>query len=400
MSTIRSSLGLAVLLPVLTAVAAAQTTWYVDASVPGPGTGTPQDPFPLITPALQASAHGDEIRVAAGVYHETISTSRQVRVIATDGPLLTVIQPVGAPLHTFRSFGCCLGTFLLEGFTIYGSVRAEDGVVRRCILIGGGEGVGLMTGNEIWAERCTIHGFQIGAGSALHGAFIRTRDTLFDGNNIDVAENFWHAYTWWRTWSAGGIVLSGLGEPGLVYAAGHDYHLAPGSPCIDAGDPASPPDPDGSRADIGALPFDPAYAPFTTYCTSKTNSLGCVPAIGASHNASVSSSRPFWITCTQQLNQHFGLLLYGFAPKNSPYQGGYLCIQAPMRRSELLDSGGNFGTDDCSGEFAYDFNQRIDSGVDPALTVGVEVVAQYWSRDPAASFSSNRSDAVRFKILP
>jgi hypothetical protein len=28
------------------------------------------------------------------------------------------------------------------------------------------------------------------------------------------------------------------------------------SPCIDAGDPASPPDPDGSRVDMGALPFD------------------------------------------------------------------------------------------------------------------------------------------------
>ncbi|MFP4226067.1 MAG: hypothetical protein ACLFRF_04995, partial [Desulfobacterales bacterium] len=27
------------------------------------------------------------------------------------------------------------------------------------------------------------------------------------------------------------------------------------SPCINAGDPASPPDPDGSRADIGALPY-------------------------------------------------------------------------------------------------------------------------------------------------
>ncbi|MCA8959853.1 MAG: hypothetical protein KDC38_05045, partial [Planctomycetes bacterium] len=32
-----------------------------------------------------------------------------------------------------------------------------------------------------------------------------------------------------------------------------DYRLLPSSPCIDAGDPASPPDPDGSIADMGAF---------------------------------------------------------------------------------------------------------------------------------------------------
>ncbi len=36
-----------------------------------------------------------------------------------------------------------------------------------------------------------------------------------------------------------------------------DYRLRPGSPCIDAGDPATPPDPDGSRTDMGWLAFMP-----------------------------------------------------------------------------------------------------------------------------------------------
>ncbi|GBE30720.1 MAG TPA: T9SS type A sorting domain-containing protein [Bacteroidetes bacterium] len=35
-----------------------------------------------------------------------------------------------------------------------------------------------------------------------------------------------------------------------------DYHLQPGSPCIDAGDPDSPLDPDGTVADMGAFYFD------------------------------------------------------------------------------------------------------------------------------------------------
>lgn len=34
-----------------------------------------------------------------------------------------------------------------------------------------------------------------------------------------------------------------------------DYRLSPGSPCIDAGNPASPLDPDGTRADMGAIPY-------------------------------------------------------------------------------------------------------------------------------------------------
>lgn len=35
-----------------------------------------------------------------------------------------------------------------------------------------------------------------------------------------------------------------------------DYRLQPGSPCIDTGDPQSPEDPDGSRADMGAYYFN------------------------------------------------------------------------------------------------------------------------------------------------
>lgn len=36
---------------------------------------------------------------------------------------------------------------------------------------------------------------------------------------------------------------------------GRDYRLQPGSPAVNAGDPDSPADPDGSRADLGALPL-------------------------------------------------------------------------------------------------------------------------------------------------
>lgn len=199
---------------------------------------------------------------------------------------------------------------------------------------------------------------------------------------------------------ASGLVGSIQAAPECFDFAGHDFHLLPSSPCIDAGDPTSPLDPDGSRADIGPLPFDANYLPYTTYCTAKVNSLGCTPQIQAVNTGSVTSSRPFWLNCTNQISQRSGLLSYGFAPLATPYQGGFKCVASPTRRSGVLNSGGNSGAPDCSGVFTLDFNQTIRAGMDPALVLGQEVFCQFWARDAAASFGSNRSDALRFKVAP
>ena len=42
-------------------------------------------------------------------------------------------------------------------------------------------------------------------------------------------------------------------DPLFVDPAKGDYRLSEQSPCIDAGDPKSPLDPDGTRADMGAF---------------------------------------------------------------------------------------------------------------------------------------------------
>ena len=44
-------------------------------------------------------------------------------------------------------------------------------------------------------------------------------------------------------------------DPSFVDPGEDDFHLTEDSPCINTGDPESPEDPDGSRADMGALPF-------------------------------------------------------------------------------------------------------------------------------------------------
>ncbi|MDP8269118.1 MAG: PKD domain-containing protein [Candidatus Tenebribacter davisii] len=59
------------------------------------------------------------------------------------------------------------------------------------------------------------------------------------------------------SWAGTGNINS---NPLFVDAANGDYHLQPGSPCIDAGNPASPLDPDNSITDMGAY-FCTQYPP-------------------------------------------------------------------------------------------------------------------------------------------
>ena len=59
-------------------------------------------------------------------------------------------------------------------------------------------------------------------------------------------------------WAGTGNIDS---DPLFVNPAIGDYHLQSTSPCIDAGDPASPLDPDGTIADMGAFYFHQTIAP-------------------------------------------------------------------------------------------------------------------------------------------
>lgn len=58
-------------------------------------------------------------------------------------------------------------------------------------------------------------------------------------------------------------------DPLFVDSANGDYHLTSVSPAIDSGDPSSPLDPDGTRADMGAYPF--FYIPLAP--TEQLNNL-------------------------------------------------------------------------------------------------------------------------------
>jgi photosystem II stability/assembly factor-like uncharacterized protein len=136
------------------------------------------------------------------------------------------------------------------------------------------------------------------------------------------------------------------------------------------------------------------------YCTAKLNSLSCTPAMTFSGTPSVTSPATYDLGAVQVLNNKSGLLFYGFTQAAIPFQDGTKCIAAPTRRTPIQSSGGNPPPNDCSGVYSYDFNARIQSGIDPVLVAGADVYAQYWSRDPQATFTTGLSDAVCFTIQP
>lgn len=135
------------------------------------------------------------------------------------------------------------------------------------------------------------------------------------------------------------------------------------------------------------------------YCTSKVNSQGCSPTIGSSGVPSVTDPGPFEVSCSQVVPGKSGLFFYGYRPAGLAFQGGFLCVEPPVRRTSLQSSGGAAA---CSGSFLVDVNGIIQSGLDPGLVLGAEVFGQYWSRDPLdpTGFGTSLSDGLRFAIGP
>lgn len=415
-------IGPVVALALLSLSASAQKTWYVDIQGTPPGTGTTIDPFVGIQQAL---AHpqvlgGDTILVAPGVYPEKLKfLGKTVHVKSAAGPLLTWIEPLPGPggicVELASNHGgsqkSSIEGFTLSGMksqTIYG-VEGENDRAVGCIITG--FVVGVATSFDLWIDRCTVVGNQTGltATGALDFAYFRDSILAHNGEDIATVDYSIQGSTfdyclieegvWWGT-----PPTNLIGDPMLWNSDLGDYHLGPMSPCIDAGDPLAPPDPDGSPRDIGALTYDASYTPPTTvtYCTAKVNSDGCAATIGwtGSDSASATSASPFLVTCNSLVQNSPGLLFYGFGRREAPFMGGFHCVEPPTPRvgGQLSGSTGV----PCSGSYVFDFNPLVQSGANVLLVPGTMVNAQWWYRDaldPQGYFSST-SDAIEFTILP
>jgi Tol biopolymer transport system component len=138
----------------------------------------------------------------------------------------------------------------------------------------------------------------------------------------------------------------------------------------------------------------------TTYCTAKVNSNGCTPTVCSSGSPTTSGPDDFYVHAFRVLNQKSGMLFWGFEPTVAPFFGGTRCVQYPVQRAPLLDSGGATGVNDCSGVYRFHFSQAYMQGW--SLSTGQRLCAQFWSRDPFLAPPNNvgLTDAAEWYILP
>ncbi len=140
----------------------------------------------------------------------------------------------------------------------------------------------------------------------------------------------------------------------------------------------------------------------TSYCTGKTNSLGCVPFMTSNGSPSASSTSPFQVIGNDLLPSEAGFLLYSFKKSNLNFHGGKLCVKSPVMRLLPPKSATTTGPLPCIGFLKRNFNAAIQSGSDPLLTPGQGVSVQWRQRDPAdpAGFGDSLTDGLRFTIAP
>jgi hypothetical protein len=406
-------------------LAGAQTTWYVDVNGTPPGSGTLADPYTSIQYAIDqpTTVNLDTLSVAPGTYVENVTGSKQLFVIGSGAESCILVGAAPGPV-----VNTTVNLRELSGFTVTGGHGpGGDGIevannwgptwaniIRDCLIVGNEErGIDYSGDTDGRVFDCTIADNGLEGWRQTGGSGVALRNTIVWNNGLpskfsfpfghpELAALFFYNtlenYPFVNNCNFGSQSCgNNTWDPQLDA----NYRLTPGSPCIDTGDPTLPLDPDGSPPDRGVFAYDPQAVPGpTVYCTSKLNSQGCLPAIGWTGSPSASGS-PFVIDCTNVLNNKLGLMFYGYLPKALPYEGGTLCVSAPVKRTPVQDSGGNPPPDDCSGLYTYDFDALIQSGQDPNLFTGALVYAQFWYRDPTVDpFGTGRSDALTFLIQP
>ena len=136
------------------------------------------------------------------------------------------------------------------------------------------------------------------------------------------------------------------------------------------------------------------------YCTAKVNSQGCTPAIDYSGCPTLSGPDDFNVTASNVLNNKVGIMIWSNGPNNLPFMGGILCVAPPIIRTPHQISGGNPPPLDCSGSYSFHFSQAYMAS--KFVVPGMQLYAQYWSRDPGFMPPDNvgLTNGLEFEVWP
>jgi len=267
----------------------------------------------------------------------------------------------------------------------------------RCVISDGDGGL-VCYESQSHVVECTITGNEDGVSAgAIWGSTVQVRDSIVFGNGDDLFGT--------------GLVVShcDVGDGDFAGTNGNfsadprfwapelgDYRVAPGSPCIDAGDPSGPLDPDGSLGDVGAFVYDPLYAPTPlAYCEGGLNSLGLRAQLSWSGSVSLAAGALTLDTAGCPPGNS-ALYVYGGGVADTPLGGGTLCVGpggAGLYRLPpplAVDASGH-------AMRALDFGAPPMGAGPGQVLPGSRWNVQLWYRDGA---SVNLSNALALWFLP
>ncbi len=274
--------------------------------------------YTSIQPAIDAANPGDVIRVHAGVYHENIIMKHGVDLIG-DGPDVTAIDGGGSGSVVIAADAAIKGFAIVNGngssrglYKVGGGIYCDgtSPFIKNCVIANNiiqhnqnayGGGICIYGGSP-QIINCTIVDNDVYSTYNSCGGAIYSNSSFVLVNTI-IAFNTGEA----PNSHVGGIYCTNSGisndynlifdnqpvqnqgypaastdmfiDPLFVDGTNGDFHLMVNSPCIDAGDPALQ-DIDGSRSDIGALPFITGTTPQLESINGAVTKIDGTPITG------------------------------------------------------------------------------------------------------------------------
>lgn len=131
----------------------------------------------------------------------------------------------------------------------------------------------------------------------------------------------------------------------------------------------------------------------TRYCSPSPSNAGCGVGSGT---PSATPGSSFLVSATSLPRERNAALVWGLAAASSPFSGGLLCVQFPLRRTLPAFTAGAGGAA-CAGSFVFDFSANYIGA--QGLAPGTSIFCQVLARD-AGGPNLALSDALNFLICP
>jgi hypothetical protein len=135
------------------------------------------------------------------------------------------------------------------------------------------------------------------------------------------------------------------------------------------------------------------------YCITNPSFAGCSAQMNGSGLPSLSVPSGYSLTATQLDANQNGILFFGVTGgAQTPFSNALLCVNPPLYRLDVQNSGGGSG---CSGSFGYTLLDLVNHPVGgPLIQVNQQIRVQAWYRDPSSAPATGVSNAWKFAASP